>query len=497
MMPGTLSIETAIDAGKLVARVRDTTRRCNSDLENTFGDIEAVVREIEGLIEESPPLCVSQSWKMMRTGLSLLAGHGTCRAIAHGAQGDLASEEGRIKVLFRELQDQLRSLEVSLPTSTAAVIGEMLVSADCNISQLVTLLLAIPLPTIYREKEKEPSFRAPADDSGTTASPPPLVRVIASLDTVPVATPQLINPGRIYALRFRVRGIGWPDNTDSLQLMLLSTCPQEEYSLSTFELRRPVLNQRHEFEGELTGQIKFNSAQSTLIEDIVFRLRGAFKLLNGEFRDAPIIGYHELRLKVVNQDRHPLMGGSHRLDRHIEELVIKLLNDCPRVADELADLLPILQALTHLLTTYSQEAIYKGVASLPERDFHETVLHDLRLQLGSDVQNHPNQAGGIGDIRYRGVITELKVEKDTGDRTKIALKYTAQSTQYEGVEARQVSVLLVLDLTSKDVPPGDIRNDVLLVDVPTHGGDDKEKVYPSKAFLFVINGNMKSPSDYS
>jgi hypothetical protein len=117
--------------------------------------------------------------------------------------------------------------------------------------------------------------------------------------------------------------------------------------------------------------------------------------------------------------------------------------------------------------------------------------------LGQDVQEHPSQAGGITDIRYRGVIVELKVERESGNREYISKKYTAQSIQYAGVEARQVGILLVLDLTSKDKPPGDIRNDIILTDVETHGGDDEAKEFPSKAFVFVINGNMKSPSTYS
>ena len=127
----------------------------------------------------------------------------------------------------------------------------------------------------------------------------------------------------------------------------------------------------------------------------------------------------------------------------------------------------------------------------------KTVLRDLRNQLGQDVQEHPNQAGGITDIRYRGVIVELKVEKENGGREYLSKKYSDQAVQYAGVEARQVSIVLVLDLTSKDKPPGDIRNDIILTDVETHGGDDRTKEFPSKTFVFVINGNMKNPSVYS
>ena len=182
-----------------------------------------------------------------------------------------------------------------------------------------------------------------------------------------------------------------------------------------------------------------------------------------------------MRLRVVNEDRHSLMTGNRRLDQHIAELVTKLLSDHPKIQDELQDLLKMLQVLTRLLATYAQEAIYKGESDVPESEFQSTVLRDLRSQLGQDVQEHPNQAGGVTDIRYRGVVVELKVEKENGDREYISRKYTAQAAQYAGVEARQVSILLVLDLTTKDKPPGDIRNDIILTDVETHGGDDRAK----------------------
>jgi hypothetical protein len=113
------------------------------------------------------------------------------------------------------------------------------------------------------------------------------------------------------------------------------------------------------------------------------------------------------------------------------------------------------------------------------------------------LQDHPNQAGGITDLRYKGVVIELKVEDKISDRKEIAKKYSAQLTQYEGSEARQVGVVLVLDLTPKILPPGDIRNDIFLYDVPTHGDNDNQKRFHSKAFVFVINGNTVNPSSYS
>jgi hypothetical protein len=119
------------------------------------------------------------------------------------------------------------------------------------------------------------------------------------------------------------------------------------------------------------------------------------------------------------------------------------------------------------------------------------------MKLGEDVEEHRHQAGGITDVRFRGVIVELKVEHNDGRRKIIGKKFAAQTTQYQGVEARQVGAVVVLDQTVKTLPPGDIRNDVLLVNVPTHGDPEIDKLYPSRVFVFVVNGNLKSPSEYS
>lgn len=372
----------------------------------------------------------------------------------------------------------------------------MLGSGQIDFDKLRAFLLLIPLPTLYwHSKELEIPYRESIEEPEPEQNP--LLRVIAFLDHAPIASPQLLKPNILYPLVFRVHGLGWPKDAIRLRLDLLTTCPSSEFAVSEYLLDPPHLIKNDEYEGELVGQIKFNSGQSSLLDGLVFVIQGGFETEDGRVEEIPVIGHNELRLRVVGEDNHPLMTGNHPLDRHIEELVTKLLRDCSSIKDEVQDLLNMVMALNRLLATYSQEAIYKGRNDVQESEFQRTVLRDLRFILGPEVQEHPNQAGGITDIWYRGVIVELKVERENGDRDQISKKYASQSVQYAGVEARQVSVLLVLDLTSKDKPPGDIRNDIFLTDLETHGGDDGAKKYLSKAFVFVINGNMKSPSDYS
>ena len=169
----------------------------------------------------------------------------------------------------------------------------------------------------------------------------------------------------------------------------------------------------------------------------------------------------------------------------------------PKIVDEMPALFDVLRVLSRLHAAYAQQAIFKKRNDVSEQEFQERVLQDLLVHLGQDVQAHPAQGGGVADIRYRGVIVELKVERDNGDRAHISKKYTGQAVQYASAEARQVSILLVLDLTAKVRPPSDIRNDLFLEDVATHGGDGGSKGFPSKVFIIVINGNTTNPSEYS
>lgn len=459
-------------------------------------EVDSLTNRIYEILKHTPAAHAPAEWRVMGAGLPVLASHVACLTIAKGCEGDLVAERTRHDVLAGELRRLLSSNSIPLPDSAESIRNTLLQAGQYDYDRLRAFLLSIPLPTLYwHSKELIVHGRDSAEKPDKALSP--LLRVIVFLDHDPISSPQLLKSNILYPLMFRIRGLVWPSNAVRLRLDLLSTCPRNEFSVSEFAMERPRSFEDDEYQGELGGQIKFNSGQSSLLDDLVFTIRGAFETNNGPFMEVPVIGHTELRLRVVNEDRHPLMTGNRRLDRHIEELIITLLSDCPKVRDELPDLLNILQALTRLLTTYAQEAIYKGRSDVLEPEFQARVLRDLRFVLGQDVQEHPSQAGGITDIRYRGVIVELKVETENGDRKHISKKYTAQTVQYAGVEARQVSILLVLDLTSKDKPPGDIRDDIILTDVETHGGDSEAKKFPSKAFVFVINGNVKSPSTYS
>lgn len=444
-------------------------------------EVAEIINQMEELLKHTPDEYAATEWQLMIAGLRVLASQINCEKIAESGKGNLTEESTKCKVLQTKLDRLLSSNNVKL------------LAGQYEVNELHRFLSSIPLPTLYWHS-KELDFPYRNANKELENSPNPLLRIIVFLGCAPVASPQLLKPNVLYPLVLRIRGFVWLKEAKRLRLDFITTCPKSEYSISDFVLELPCV-ENNEYQSELTGQISFNSGQSSWLDDLVFKISAAFEMPDDSFQQIPVIGHNELRLKVVNE--YPIKTGTQPLDQHVTELVEKLCKEHPKVLDELPDLLPMLEALNRLRATYAQEAIWKGQNNVPESDFQQTVTRDLRLILGQDVQEHPSQAGGNTDIRYRGVIVELKVEKKNGNRDHIAKKYTEQTVQYAGVEGRQISILLVLDLTEKDKPSGDIREDIFLKDVETHGGIDTDKKFPSKTFIFVINGNMKKPSDYS
>lgn len=458
--------------------------------------VRSLVNLISETLKNTPEVHIPIEWKIMTSGIHVLISQMTCLEIAYGGDGNLVEERMKCEVFISDLSRLLSSSALKLHQSTDSILQTIAHAGQFDFDELRSFLILIPLPTLYwYSRELVRAYQYTTTEQSVTSMP--LLRVIVFLDHSPLSSPQLLKSNIVYPILFRIRGLVWPKDATRLGLDLLTTCPASVYSVSQFTLDSSNCASSAEYGGDISGQIVFNSAQSGLLDDLIFTVRAAFEYSDGSLKEITVIGHNEICLRVIDEDSHPLITGNRLLDRHIEELVTKLLRQSPRTREELPDLLSMLQALTRLLATYVQAAIYKGRNDVSEAEFQITVLRDLRLILGQEVQEHPQQAGGITDIRYRGVIVELKVEKENGDREHISRKYTSQPVQYAGVEARQVSILMVLDLTSKDKPPGDIRNDIILTDVETHGGQEKSKKFPSKAFVFVINGNMKSPSTYS
>ena len=492
-----MDLRLADESAKLAVEIRECLKPGGSGQDRDFSIPGDLIERIIEIVARTVPETSLGEWQLTAAGLRVLANQELCLMIAQTGEGNLLEERAKGEILTQEFRRKLAHGLFSPPKALEKVCGALLEGANCDPVLICTLLTSIPLPTLYWSAEQPRSFHGEVSDIGERRNNP-MVRAIVFLDQEPVASPQFLNVGELYRLSFRLQGLDWPEDAARLRINLNTTCPSEEYTVSDFVMDKPPGVADGLFEGEVTGNISFKSKQSSLIDDIVFTVHGAFETPEGNFEETPVIGHNELSIKIIDNPRWLPPSERTPLDQRIVELTGTLVGDHPSVQRELPHLFPVLQALGRICAVYAQEAAFKARTNVSEKEFQEKVLHDLRMRLDpSEVQGHSHQAGGITDIRYRGVIVELKVERENGERNYLAEKYGRQVTQYAGAEGKQVSVLLILDLTEKGNPPGDIKNDILVADVATHGSESDPQEFPSKVFVFVVNGNTRNPSSYS
>lgn len=146
-----------------------------------------------------------------------------------------------------------------------------------------------------------------------------------------------------------------------------------------------------------------------------------------------------------------------------------------------------------------QAGIYKGTDRIMEDIFRDNMLQYLNAisYLGAEVIKEPQLAGGRIEIYYRGLIVELKVEKSISERDQLIKKYGKQPVAYSSGNSKQLSILVILDLTEKKLPPAAPQNNVILVTPELHGFQNSTPLYPSKQVVVIFDGNTKKPSDYS
>jgi hypothetical protein len=447
--------------------------------------LEQLVAQAEAIVEETRPGPSRARWELWLAAARCSLAEGALSDTVRTGAG-VADAKARLEILQQTL-------------------GEMAAKADRSnhgdgYKVVVNRVLEDPLPVLYWARDRTwDRFRSSmpdpdgADHEDVPEALPAVARVVVYLDDGPLVSPQELRPATLYKIRLEAHFAAWSNRVASVDFRLATTLATSQYSLSALTVTgiTHVDDARHTVNAE--GTIAFQFAQNDPFSPIAFAL-SAFLVVGGEHVSIRIVGHDQLHFRVRDPSRTLLSSGWPRMDAHVHELLQKLCDEQPAIHDELNVLIPLFDALTAILGTFAQGGVLKGSTHVSEADFQHEALKLMRMKLGQDVQEGPKQAGGITDIRYRGAIVELKVEDSIPDRQQLLAKYGSQATQYQGVEGRSVATVLVLDLTEKTDPPGDLREDVLLTRVKTQGASG---AFPSWAVLFVVRGNVRSPSDYS
>lgn len=389
--------------------------------------------------------------------------------------------------------------ECDLKVRTLAALTAVEQLADVSaLPVLAGRLAEIPVPPFLVQGKGPaivPGSEIPVPDKpARRRDQPAVVRVMLTVDKRPWATPQRLRPNVFYDCSAVVTIPSWPDGTDQLVLDFVSTLPA---SVFAFEPLRVDKEERGAGEFRCSGHLQFNGTQSIFFEPVSIQLRARFVSTTDAVRSklATIIGYHRLRARVRDPAADPL-SMYPSLDPVLADIVEEV-RTLPGVTEEhFTDFVRALGSVGDFMGNAANEAAYKTGQKISEAEFQKQLLHDMRLQLGPEVQEHPHQAGGSTDIQYRTVTIELKVEDKISDRKKIFERYEKQAVQYGSGLGSQLGILCILDLTEKEVPPAPPQNGIKLLSPPVHGYPQDDAPYPARLAALVIDGNLRTPSSY-
>lgn len=399
------------------------------------------------------------------------------------------------------LSDTLNELDQDRPsTKGLSLLRDSII--QCNnikgLSVIAQALTKLSLPfsmTIDENKYKSEfqNFNSeidPADEADVFETT--LLSVVFYIDRELWANPQVVKPQHLYNLHGVIKINEWPKGYDQLILSKVSTTDDDWFTLSL-----PVIKYTDEKDIFIDGQIILKYAQSILDAPISIKILAQFSGPNMKSFVPRIIGYDQLILRVVDKSSFMYPTGYNKLNEKVLEIVTEIQQEFPNIPqDELENFMILLSAILNYQGYCYQQAIYKNEHNISEDKFRDKLIEYLsaRSELASSLVKEGIIAGGRVEINFKGIIAELKVEKEISDRQKIIEKYQKQPAAYASATGAQLSILCVLDLTAKINPPSIAAHNIFFQTPMLHGFENAKP--SSKMVIIVIDGNTPNPSAY-
>ncbi|HEY4064155.1 MAG TPA: hypothetical protein VGM30_19750 [Puia sp.] len=331
-------------------------------------------------------------------------------------------------------------------------------------------------------------------EDGVIGARPPVVSVVFTLDGQLWANPQVVKPALMYKILGRIRVNYWPEGYEKLLLFAVSTSDNRWFTLSIPEIKR--------FPGESTdieGTVTFHHAQANFDQPISVKLLCQVVGKDLPEIDPVIIGHYQLKVKVLNEHSFPFLIPYTSLNMKMVHITTDIEAQMTGLLqEEKRDFVLLLSNILNYQGYCAEQGTYKGVEEVSEAEFKEQLLTFLiaGMRLPKLVRKEEEVAGGRVEINYNGVILELKVERDVSDRKRVMDKYKGQAASYATGKGKRLSILCILDLTKKVLPPAPTENNVFLIEPDFHGFTEMRPDAASRLAIVFIDGNTLKPSDY-
>lgn len=396
--------------------------------------------------------------------------------------------------------NQINLSKFNYPESFINKITNLLVSvtalADVNEAKATLIEFStISFPLLFTQNyDSYASFKGNKQPEEKTKDEITLISIEFSIDSEPWANPQLLKPQEIYSIKGKIRINEWPKGYNQLFLM-----PVSAQSNVLFELILPPIDKTSDSEIEVKGQIVFKYPQHSFDESMAIKLLPYFQG-NIDRRFPTIIGYDQLIAKVLDPNAVDFLTGFKGMNKAVFDVLANIQKETDTISkEELYDFSLLLSSILNYQGFCLQQGVYKNIDNISEDVFRDNMIQHLisMYYIGENINKEAHLSGGRVEIGYKGIIAELKVEKIISARDKIIAKYSKQPVAYASGNAKQLSILCVLDLTKKILPPAAPQNNVLLVTPQVHGFQQGTASYPPKQVVVIFDGNTIKPSDYS
>jgi hypothetical protein len=371
------------------------------------------------------------------------------------------------------------------------------VSSPTDISKACLRLLTVtaPLPLVG-QLEREPIYRqADIDERESPEDEDSLAVCIADFGGAPVTDVMVVKPNELYTVGMTAWIPSWPTWAETCVIEPVSRLPSESLALPRFAIDRADAN-------VADGGFLLHAS-----EPLVCRVE---QPINGPPVDCPLVvrflgesreqtvevaGYRRLRLRPFDPARDALTE-----HQQTDQRLLQMFDRLAALEFDTEDV----RAFCRLFSCCVRAAqgimfdrTFRRGASVKESQFHDELERRLRADptLEGRLTRRDEVAGGFDDLLHDDVIAELKVNRECPVMIEDCARFLGQPTQYAVGRGSQLSVLVVLDHSSKEAPPGVIENYVGWLQPSLHGLTDP--TYPSLVGVLVVNTNLPVPSSWS
>lgn len=351
--------------------------------------------------------------------------------------------------------------------------------------------MPVPIPLI------DPP-RAPSTGPRTSpeaAPPAPRAAIVTALDGSPVTWAHAITPGRVHELDVEARVLDWPPEAGELVVRFLSRWPRSAVDVTEIRLARPDQEVDGVRIARDTGHLALHAAAADPTMPVHLTIEGQLVTADGGGAPLRLLGHRELAVRTFDPAAD-VITGAPALDERILNLLAEL-RDQNIAPDEQQAFGRFFGAIARAGVRIVAEREFPEGSNPTEGEFQTELLKRVAMapELGGRVQKHAWQGGGPTDLAYDGVVAELKVERAQPATLERAADYMAQATQYASAGQRQLSILVILDMTPKQAPPGVLANTLGWLEPALHGLDDP--AFPSRMAVVIVSGNLPVPSAWS